>query len=58
MLISIAAILGGCATTSSGDFCDTARTIRASKDDRLSRETKRQIVAHNEFGEKACGWKP
>jgi len=24
----------------------------------MSSETQRQMVAHNEFGEQHCGWKP
>jgi hypothetical protein len=50
-------LIAGCATTS-GDFCDVASAIRPSVDDSVTDGTKRQIIAHNEFGAKVCGWKP
>ncbi|QDZ10500.1 hypothetical protein FPZ08_06905 [Devosia ginsengisoli] len=54
MLMSV--LLAGCATTS-GDFCDVASPIRPSVQDQVTDGTKRQIVAHNDYGSRACGWK-
>jgi hypothetical protein len=58
LIISTVFFLSGCVTSSSGGFCDTARAIRPSQADVLTDGTKRQIVAHNEFGQKMCRWKP
>ena len=38
--------------------CDWAETIRPSRDDVLTDATLAQIVAHNEIGERLCGWRP
>lgn len=50
--------LAGCATTPSGDFCDVASVIRPSVQDQMTDGTKRQLLAHNEYGARSCGWKP
>jgi hypothetical protein len=41
-------------------FCFTESPIRhtAEEIDRLSEAQVRRDLAHNEFGEKHCGWKP
>lgn len=52
---AIALLLAGCATTS-GNFCDVAAAIRPSVDDAMTDGTKRQILAHNEYGARACNW--
>lgn len=58
-LILIASSTAGCATKASlRDDCDWAEPIRPSRADALTRETKEQIAAHNEVGERICGWKP
>jgi hypothetical protein len=58
ILISIAVSTAGCATdlrlTSD---CDWAQPIRPSRSDVLTRQTKEQILAHNDAGAKICGWK-
>lgn len=36
--------------------CDWASPIWISRQDHLSAETLRQIVIHNETGERLCGW--
>ncbi len=60
-LILIAALTAGCATTAPlhlrGD-CDWAEPIRPSREDVLTDGTLAQIVAHNEIGERLCGWRP
>lgn len=38
--------------------CDWAEPIRPSRQDDLSDGTLAQIVAHNEVGERLCGWLP
>ena len=63
MLTSISVFSAGCSATSGtkpvGNFCDVARPIYLTQDavHALSSERKRTILAHNEFGEKACGWR-
>lgn len=59
-LILIAVLTAGCATDlrPHRDDCDWAEPIRPSREDVLTRETKEQIVAHNEVGARICGWKP
>jgi hypothetical protein len=61
--------LGGCASLPwatastedrSGTFCDTARPLYLSRAAlaAMNQSDWAQLVAHNEFGEKHCGWKP
>ena len=40
------------------ESCDWAEPIRPSRADVLTDETLAQIVAHNEIGERLCGWHP
>ena len=40
------------------DDCDWAEPIRPSRADVLTDATLAQIVAHNEIGERLCGWWP
>jgi hypothetical protein len=49
--------LSGCATAS-GNFCDVARAVRPSVEDRMTEETKRQILRENEKLAKLCGVTP
>lgn len=58
-LMLISACLAGCATND-GNLCDGWKPIIVSESDMktMSDSTKRQILSHNEFGEKRCGWKP
>lgn len=51
----LALFLAACATT--GNFCDVAGPIRPSALDQMTDGTKRQILAHNEFGAHSCGWR-
>ncbi len=44
----IAALLSGCVTKSSGQYCDIAQPIRPSVHDVLTDETKIQVVIENE----------
>lgn len=37
-------------------FCETASPIYLSKEDKLTQESKRQILAHDIVGERVCGW--
>ena len=57
MLMSVC--LAGCETTNSGTACAGWAPIVITQMDMLTMDegTKRQIVGHNEFGEKVCGWK-
>ena len=57
ILLLIAVSAAGCATDPrlKGD-CDWVQLIRPSKADVLTRQTKEQILAHNEAGTKICGW--
>ena len=58
-LTLIAVSIGGCASRR-GNLCDGWKPIIVTEMDGLTMDdkTKRQIVSHNEFGEKQCGWKP
>jgi hypothetical protein len=54
------ALTAGCAIEPSRyrESCDWAEPIRLSRADVLTDETFAQIVAHNEIGERLCGWRP
>ena len=49
-------LLSACAST--GSFCDVSDPIRPSSQDVLSEGTARQILTHNQFGARICGWRP
>jgi len=58
ILLSIAVSAAGCATDPRlKSDCDWAQPIRPSRSDVLTRQTKEQILAHNEAGAKICGWR-
>ena len=58
ILLSIAVSTVGCATDARlGSDCDWAQPIKPSRQDVLTRQTREQILAHNESGAKICGWK-
>ena len=59
-LILTAVLSAGCAIDPSRnrESCDWAEPIRPSRADVLTDETLAQIVAHNEIGERLCGWRP
>ena len=40
-----------------GNYCDIAKPIYFAPDDRMSRDTERAIIRHNEVGSAICGWK-
>lgn len=57
--------LTACATTPTGGgkggaFCDVAKPLTPSAGDAesLSIGLGRQVIAHNRYGEQACGWTP
>lgn len=52
------ASLSGCATAPTSEFCLVVSPIRPSVQDQMTDGTKRQILAHNEYGARACGWRP
>ena len=57
ILLSISVSAAGCATDLRlKNDCDWAQPNRPSKADVLTRQTKEQILAHNEAGTKICGW--
>lgn len=37
-------------------FCEIANPIYLSKEDKLTHESKRQVLTHNLIGERICGW--
>jgi hypothetical protein len=58
MLLLIAVSTAGCATDPfARNDCDWAQPIEPSRKDVLTRQTKEQIVSHNEIGSKVCGWR-
>jgi hypothetical protein len=55
----IAVSTAGCATDPRlRSDCDWVQPIKPSRQDVLTRQTKAQILAHNEAGRKLCGWRP
>lgn len=55
-LLLTVTLIAGCGTMT-GNFCDVASPIRASAADQVTEGTKAQVVAHNLYGERACGWR-
>lgn len=60
-ILTLAALIAvaGC-TTTGGSFCKVEHPIRPTKAEvaALSDATVAAILAHNEKGQKLCGWKP
>jgi len=58
-IVALSMILAGC-TTSGGSFCAVERPIRPTKAEvaTLSDASVAAILAHNEKGQKLCGWRP
>jgi hypothetical protein len=54
MLLLISESISGCATSGN---CAGWQQINPSRKDALTQGTKRQILSHNEFGEKQGCWK-
>jgi hypothetical protein len=57
IILLLAGLLAGCSTTA-GDFCIVSHPIRPSSSDSLTEGTARQVLAHNEYGARVCGWRP
>lgn len=55
-MLIVAVMLVGC-TSTTGDFCIVSSPIRPSAQDTLTDGTARQILAHNEYGARACSWR-
>ena len=59
-LIALAtASLTSCASVGPGatdSFCDVAKPIWFDPADRMTRQTERAIIAHNEKGARLCAW--
>lgn len=51
-------LLTGCGGSAINDYCSVASPIYVSKKDGFTSLTARQILDHNETGEKICRWKP
>lgn len=51
--------LPACQTTG-GSFCDIASAIRPSQEqiDQMTDAQVNELLAHNEKGQRLCGWKP
>ena len=56
-LIAILIPLAGCSSHGAGPFCRIAEPITVTELDRLTPETARAILAHNEIGAELCGWR-
>ena len=56
LMMLTAASASGCVT--SAEYCDVARAIRPSVEDRLTEETQRQILTENEKLTELCGVRP
>jgi len=59
LALAMLVALAGCPTTG-GSFCAVEHPIRPTKTEvaMLSVASVAAILAHNEKGEKLCGWKP
>lgn len=55
LLLSLTTLGSGCATTNVIDGCSWVQIITVSKDDVLTDQTAREILAHNEKVEAICG---
>jgi hypothetical protein len=60
-LIASLILLTNCASVGPApmidSFCATEKPILVGKGDVLTKETAREILAHNEYGARKCGWK-
>ena len=56
--LAMLACLIGCQNGTVIENCTGWHAIYPSKDDRLTPLTARAILAHDEYGARACGWKP
>ncbi len=58
MPLTVSLLLTGCVIKPQQGllFCETASPIYLSKEDKLTQESKRQILAHDIIGERVCGW--
>lgn len=58
-VLALSLMLAGCAATG-GSFCAVEHPIRPTKAEvaTLSDGSVAAILAHNEKGQKLCGWKP
>lgn len=54
-MLCMTLLVSGCVKATE---CDWASPIRPSQSDVLTTATARQILAHNETGERLCGWAP
>jgi hypothetical protein len=59
MLLIVSLGLAACQATG-GTFCDVSKPIRLSPAEiaSMSDQSIAQVLAHNEKGEKLCGWRP
>jgi hypothetical protein len=57
--VLIAMALAGC-TTTAGDFCDVAKPMRPSQAalDAMDGQEVNDMLRHNLYGQRACGWQP
>ena len=58
-IVALSLMLAGCASAG-GSFCAVERPIRPTKAEvaTLSDTSVAAILAHNEKGQKLCGWRP
>jgi hypothetical protein len=58
-IVALSLLLAGC-TTSGGSFCAVGHPIRPTEAEviALSNSSVAAILAHNEKGQKLCGWRP
>lgn len=54
LALTTLALASGCVDGSATDFCSVAQPIFVSRDDVLTTDTVRQLVAHNETWEAIC----
>lgn len=56
VLLVLLILSPSCSGGGSGSLCLAGRPIFVSTEDRLTAETARALLAHNETGARLCGW--
>lgn len=59
VLMLLVILLSGCVGGNARglDVCAPWKPLYVTAEDRITPETAREIVAHNEVGERLCGWR-
>lgn len=60
LTLGVLSLLAGCSGTTTASNCDGWRVIRPEKSDMtvISHSLVDQLISHNRYGQKQCGWEP